>query len=183
MGLADELSYTIARPNAFHRGMQAIGSSRPGAWFFAHTLARADRLLDRISRGRLTVPAALARLPVLVLTSTGRRSGQPRQTHLIAVPFADSLALLGTNFGQPGTPNWVLNLEAEPRATVTHHGVRRDVVAQPATDAERAEILRASARVYGGYLKYQQRITGRRLRIFVLAEVVPGVEIGEQTGP
>jgi hypothetical protein len=42
------------------------------------------------------------------------------------------------------------------------------VLARPATAAEQDEVMVDSAGVYGGYLKYQQRITGRRLRIFVL---------------
>src|SRR5699024_6100674 len=115
-----------------------------------------------------TVPTALARVPVLVLTSTGRTSGQPRSVHLTAVPFGNALALLGTNFGQPRTPDWVRNLEAEPRAVLTHRGVSRPVVARPASDAERPQILEVAARIYPGYRDYQQRITGRRLRIFVL---------------
>jgi deazaflavin-dependent oxidoreductase (nitroreductase family) len=168
MGLATELSYVYRRPNAFHRAMQAFASTRFGAWFFSKTLAPVDRLLSRLSSGRLSVPAMLARLPVLVLTSTGRKTGQLRQTHLIAVPFEDTLALLGTNFGQHSTPTWVLNLEADPSATVTHGGITRGVVARAATATERARILAESASFYGGYAKYQQRITGRKLRIFVL---------------
>jgi deazaflavin-dependent oxidoreductase (nitroreductase family) len=168
MGLADELRYAYPRPNRFRRVMQAFASTRFGAWFFSKTLAPMDRVLSRVTHGRLTVPALMAGLPVLVLTHTGRRSGQPRHTHLIAVPFGETLALLGTNFGQPRTPTWVLNLETEPRATVTHDGVVREVIARPATDAERADVLARSTRFYGGYAKYQQRITGRRLRIFVL---------------
>ena len=101
-------------------------------------------------------------------TTTGRKSGLRRTSHLIAVPYADTLALLGTNFGQSGTPAWVLNLEADPRATLTHHGATLEAIARPATDAEQAEVLAGSAAVYGGYLKYQDRITHRRLRIFVL---------------
>jgi deazaflavin-dependent oxidoreductase (nitroreductase family) len=173
VGLAGDLSYAYARPNAFQRAMQAVASTRPGAWFFAKTLASMDRLLDRISKGRLTVPALMAGLPVLVLTSTGRRSGQPRQTHLIAVPYLDTLALLGTNFGQPTTPTWVLNLEAEPRASVTHGGQTRQVVARPAWADERVRILAESANFYAGYAKYQERITGRTLRIFVLEAPPP----------
>lgn len=168
MGLADELAYHYQPPNAFHRAMQAIASSRPGAWLFSQLLAPTDRLLSRMSKDRVSLPAVMARLPVLVLTTTGRRSGERRQTHLIAVPFQDTLALLGTNFGQASTPSWVLNLEADPRAAVTHGGTTREVAARSATDTERAQILAQSTRFYGGYLKYQQRITGRRLRIFVL---------------
>jgi len=116
------------------------------------------------------MPRLMAGLPVLVLTTTGRRTGRPRETFLIAVPVDDTLALLGTNFGQADTPAWVLNLEAQPRATVTHDGVTRAVLARPAGQVERSRILEASASVYGGYLKYQQRIHGRRLRIFLLEE-------------
>jgi deazaflavin-dependent oxidoreductase (nitroreductase family) len=168
VGLASELSYVYIRPNRFHRAMQAFAATRAGAWLFSKTLAPSDRILSRLSNGRFTVPALMARLPVLVLTTTGRRTGQPRHTHLIAVPFGDTLALLGTNFGQTSTPTWVLNLEAEPRATVSHRGVTRAVVARRATEVEHRKILAESSAFYAGYAKYQQRITGRRLRIFVL---------------
>jgi deazaflavin-dependent oxidoreductase (nitroreductase family) len=168
MSLVADLGYTHRRGNAFQRALQAFASTRPGGWFFSKTLARLDRVADRLTRGRVDLPQVLAGLPSLVLTTTGRRSGQQRPTHLIAVPLGDTLALLGTNFGQPHTPAWVLNLEADPRATVTYHGISRTVVARPATGPERAQILANSSGVYGGYRKYQQRITGRRLRMFVL---------------
>ena len=168
MGLADELSYVYPRPSALNRSMQAVAATRPGAWAFSKTVARIDRALADRTGGRTTLPALLAGLPVLELTTTGRRSGLPRRTHLIAVPTGDTLALLGTNFGQPRTPAWVLNLEAQPAATVTHRGISRAVLARAADESERASILAESARYYGGYLRYQERITGRRLRLFVL---------------
>src|SRR3712207_9062187 len=111
MGLAADLGYAHRPPNLLHRLVQAFASTRPGAWTFAHTLRHLDDVVGRLSRGRTSAPQLLAGLPVLDLTTTGRKSGQPRTSHLIAVPVADTLALLGTNFGQPGTPAWVLNLE------------------------------------------------------------------------
>jgi deazaflavin-dependent oxidoreductase (nitroreductase family) len=170
MGLVTELAYELPRPNPLQRGVQACASTRIGAWTFSKSLARMDRGLAVLTGGRTSMPRLLAALPVLVLTTTGRRSGRARATRLIAVPFDDTLALLGTNFGQASTPAWVLNLEADPRASVTYRGVTREVVARPATGAERTRILAGSAEVYGGYLSYQQRITGRTLRIFVLQE-------------
>jgi len=174
MGLATELSYALPRPNAVQRSVQAFASTRPGAWIFSKSLAPMDRVADRLTKGRTSVPRLLAGLPVLVLTSTGRKSGQPRESYLIAVPIGDTLALLGTNFGQPSTPAWVLNLEADPRARVTHGPLMRAVVARAATEPERAEVLANSTGVYAGYLRYQQRISGRRLRIFVLDPVPTG---------
>jgi deazaflavin-dependent oxidoreductase (nitroreductase family) len=168
VGLAADLDYVYPRPNVFHRGMQAFAATRGGAWLFAKTLAPTDRLLSKTSKGRITVPELVARLPVLVLTSTGRKSGQARQTHLIAVPFGDTLAVLGTNFGQADTPAWVFNLEAEPRAQVSYQGKTRNVIARAATETERVDILAKAGSVYVGYPKYRERISGRELRIFVL---------------
>jgi deazaflavin-dependent oxidoreductase (nitroreductase family) len=168
MGLAAELSYAHPRPNAFQRAVQAFASTRGGAWVFSKLLRHIDDAVGRLTHGRHSGPSLLAGLAVLDLTTTGRRSGRPRTSHLISVPLGDTLALLGTNFGQASTPAWVLNLEADPHATVSYRGTVRAVVARPATEDERAEVLAASAGVYGGYLKYQQRISGRRLRIFVL---------------
>lgn len=168
MGLAAELSYVHTEPNAFQRLVQACASTRPGAWAFAHTLRHVDDAVGRLTRGRHSAPGLLAGLPVLDLTTTGRKSGARRTTHLISVPVGDTLALLGTNFGQKATPAWVLNLEADPRAVVRYRGTERDVVARPAGETERAAVAARAAGIYGGYLKYQERITTRRVRIFVL---------------
>ena len=135
---------------------------------FSRTVATLDRAAAAATRGRTSGSEVLSGLPVLVLTSTGRRTGRARQTHLVGVPVGDELALLGTNFGQAATPSWVLNLEADPRAAVTYRGVTREVLARPATDEERPAVLAAARRVYPGYPAYQARITGRRVRVFVL---------------
>jgi deazaflavin-dependent oxidoreductase (nitroreductase family) len=168
VGLAADLDYRIGDPTRLHRSVRAVASTSLGAWALAHTLPAMDRAVARLSGGRTTAVELLAGLPLLGLTTTGRRSGQPRYAPLIAIPFRDSLALLGTNFGQAGTPTWVLNLEAEPRATVTHGDVSLPVVARLVDEAEREEVLARAGEVYIGYPKYLQRITGRRVRVFVL---------------
>lgn len=168
MGLSTDLGYRHRSPNAFQRGMQAFGSTRPGAWVFARTLRHLDTAVLRATRGRHTAPGLLAGLPVLDLTTTGRKTGRPRTSHLISVPVGDDLAVLGTNFGQPSTPAWVLNLEAEPRASLTHQQHTVAVVARAASDDEAREVMARARAIYGGYEKYQQRISGRRVRIFVL---------------
>jgi deazaflavin-dependent oxidoreductase (nitroreductase family) len=168
MGLAAELGYTYNAPNALQRLMQRFGATRAGAWLFSRTLRHLDDAVGRLTRGRHSVPGLLAALPVVEVTTTGRRSGRRRTSHLISVPVADTMALLGTNFGQPSTPAWALNLEAEPRATLTYRGTTLEVVARPATEDEVAEALASSAGIYGGYEQYRKRITGRRVRVFVL---------------
>ncbi|WP_151082885.1 nitroreductase family deazaflavin-dependent oxidoreductase [Nocardioides cynanchi] len=168
MGLADDLGYRLRRPNPFQALMQRFASTRPGAWVFSKALRHLDDAVGRLSRGRTSAPEVLAGLPVIDVTTTGRKSGLKRRSHLIAVPLDGTLAVLGTNFGQPSTPGWVLNLEANPRASVTYRRRTVQASARPATDDEYARVLAGSSQVYAGYLKYQQRITGRRLRIFLL---------------
>ncbi|MCU0311425.1 MAG: nitroreductase family deazaflavin-dependent oxidoreductase [Acidimicrobiales bacterium] len=173
MGLATELGYRHRPPNAFQRLNQRLGATRPGAWTFSKALPPLDRIVHRVSKGATSLPAVLAGLPVLMVTTTGRRSGAPRLTPLISVPVGDDLALLGTNFGQSRTPAWVHNLEADPHATVEFRGRAVAATARPATDAERASVWAASASIYGGYGTYQQRVTDREIRIFVLEATRP----------
>lgn len=168
MGLADDLGYQHRTPTVFQRLMQAFASSRPGSWLFSKLLRHLDAVVLRLSRGRHTVPGLLAGLPVLDLTTTGRKSHRPRTSNLVAIPIDDNLALLGTNFGQPRTPAWVFNLDAEPHASVHFRNVRVSVIARAATQDEHARVMARSAEIYGGYEKYQQRIRGRDVRIFVL---------------
>ncbi len=168
MSVAEDLDYRFTPANAVQRGLQALVATRGGAWVFARILPTLDTWVQRLTHHRHTLPGLLVGLPVVDLTTTGRRSGLPRTTHLIAIPHEDTLALLGTNFGQQSTPAWVLNLEAEPTATLSYRGATVQVVARPASDVEQAEVLARSERLYIGYRKYQSRITGRRLRVFVM---------------
>jgi deazaflavin-dependent oxidoreductase (nitroreductase family) len=168
MGLAAQLGYRHRRPNAFQRLVQKFASTRLGAWMFSKLLHHLDDLVGRLTHGRHSAPGLLAGLPVLDLTTTGRKSGARRTTHLISIPVGDTLAVLGTNFGQRSTPAWVLNLEADPHASVRFREREVAVVARPASESEREAVMAASAGIYGGYLKYQQRITGRTVRVFVL---------------
>lgn len=173
MGVAADLGYKFRKPNLFQRSMQSLASSKPGAWFFSHALRRLDTGMAKLTGGRMTIAESLAGLPVLDVTTTGRKSGQRRTSHLIAIPHGETLALLGTNFGQTATPAWALNLEADPHAHAQFKTRGLDVVARAASDEELATIFASSHEYYGGYAKYQQRITGRRIRGFILEPVSP----------
>lgn len=168
MAVATELGYRFQSPNVVQRGLQAMAATRAGAWTFARVLPPVDRTVDRLTRGRTSVPRLLAGLPVVMMTTTGRRSGQPRTTPLIAIPFGADLAVIGTRFGEPNTPAWVHNLEADPAAVLEHAGRRCEVVARAATQEESDEIWATAAGIYPGYPKYRNRISGRTIRVFVL---------------
>ncbi len=168
MGLADELGYHFPTVGPFRRTVQRMASTRPGARSLAVVVPALDSGAQRVTGGRRAMADVLAGLPVLELTTRGRRSGVLRTVHLIAIPHGATLALVGTNFGGTSTPAWVHNLEAEPRATVAFRGRGRTVRARPAGPTEHEPILLRAEALYAGYGRYRTRITGRRLRVFVL---------------
>src|SRR6478672_10144767 len=141
MGLATDLGYHHRTGNPIHRLIRAFAGTRAGGWVFSRVLRHLDDLVGRLTGGRRSAPELLAGLAVLDVTTTGRRSGQRRTSHLIAAPYDDTLALLGTNFGQASTPAWVLNLESDPHATVTVHNASREVTARPATPVEAERVF------------------------------------------
>ena len=67
---------------------------------------------------------ALGLVPSLVITTTGRRSGQPRSNPLLYVPDGDAYVVIGSNWGQQHQPGWALNLLAQPAAEVDVKGRR-----------------------------------------------------------
>jgi deazaflavin-dependent oxidoreductase (nitroreductase family) len=148
--------------------MWHISSSRPGAWLFARSMPQIDRIVLRVSRGQVTLAGTAAGIPVLTITTTGARSGLRRTTPLLGVPCGDDIAIIGTNFGQPGTPGWYYNLRAEPRAEVTYRNKSVTATAREADAEERQTILAQARKIYGGYEAYARRITGRQIPVMIL---------------
>jgi len=105
----------LAGPRALVR---RLGHAR---WFaFALRRLGGERLdgwLYRRSGGRLSI-AGPAMFPVMLLTTTGRRSGRPRTTPVIYIRDGDDLIVSSEHFGQQRPAAWPLNLEADPSATV-----------------------------------------------------------------
>lgn len=168
MGVMGELGYEHGESNAVQRALQQVVASRPGAWLFSTFMHLVDKPLFRISDGRHTLPSLLAGLPVVMLTTTGRRSGEPRTMPLLAFPSGKDLAVIGSNFGQSSTPGWVHNLEAEPSATVAYRDRTVPVLARRADDAETEAAFAVAATIYPGYARYRERAGHRDIRVFVL---------------
>ncbi len=168
MGLAEDLDYHVRPANPVQRAVHSVAASRPGSSVVSRILPSLDTWVQRLTHDRHSAPSLLVGLPVLDVTTTGRHSGLPRTSHLIAIPYGGTLALIGTNFARRATPAWVHNLEADPRAAVAYRGTTVRVMARPATDDEVAGVLSRSEEIYVGYRRYQARISARRLRVFVL---------------
>jgi deazaflavin-dependent oxidoreductase (nitroreductase family) len=126
-----------------------------------------DRLLGKLSGGRF-VAFGLRELPSMLLTTTGRKSGQPRTTPLLFAPDGDSFIVIGSNWGQRHHPAWSGNLLANPAATVMLNGEEIPVRAHLARDEERVRLRAKLLEVWPAYTAYEQRCEGRDLRIFRL---------------
>ena len=168
MGLISELDYEVKDANAIQRVTQKVAASGPGAWVFQRTMYPIDKGLYRLTKGRLTVPGLMAGLPVIMMTTTGAKTGKDRTMPLVGIPMGDDLAVMGSNFGQSSTPGWVYNLRAKPEATVEFGSESVAMAARSATTAETERAFEAGAAFYGGFPKYRQRASHRELEVFVL---------------
>ena len=162
MGVLNDLGYEVKNANGLQRVMQAVGSSRPGAWMFSKTLYQPDKILFKATGGRLTVPSVLAGLPVVMVTTTGAKTGQSRTMPLLGIPVGDDLAVIGSNYG------WVYNLEVDPLAVVGYRDHTVAVVARRADEIETDRVFELAGAVYPGYAKYRIRAHHRVIKVFVL---------------
>ena len=168
MGVLQELDYTVKPANGVQRAMQRVAQVGPVSKFFQKTLYAIDRPLYRWSKGRVTVPGLVAGLPVVMITTTGAKSGEPRSMPLLGIPVDGDLAIIGSNFGTERTPGWVHNLEADPHATVAWRDRSIDVVARRADQEEAERAFEVGTTAYSGFPAYRERAAHREIRVFVL---------------
>jgi F420H(2)-dependent quinone reductase len=119
----------------------------------------------RISGGRLM--AKVAQAPVLLLTTTGRRSGQRRTAPVCYLLDGERLVVIGSNAGNSHPPAWALNLLADPEAEVELRRKRQPVTARVAEGDEREDLWRRMNQLYSGFDDYEKR-TDRDIKVFVL---------------
>jgi deazaflavin-dependent oxidoreductase (nitroreductase family) len=116
---------------------------------------------------RLGLARWIGDVPILLLTTKGRRSGQPRTVPVMYVPGAEPI-LVASDGGSPSHPAWYLNLQAEPHAEIEIEGQRQVVVARTVTGEEREPLWRRAVALYPAYADYQRR-TDRQLPVIVLS--------------
>jgi deazaflavin-dependent oxidoreductase (nitroreductase family) len=160
---------SYADANLAQRSLRQFASTRPGSWLFARTLHHADRVVYRVSGGRTTLAALLSGLPVVMLTSTGAKSGRETTVPLLGFEEGDAVILIASNYGQAHNPAWLYNLRAHPQARVAVRGHRREVVAEEVESPERERYLAIAAVAYPGYRRYEQRAAPRRISVFRLS--------------
>jgi deazaflavin-dependent oxidoreductase (nitroreductase family) len=123
------------------------------------------RRVYRLTGGK--IGGQIGKLPVLLLTTIGRKSGQVRTQPLAYTQVGDGYAVIASKGGAAQHPLWYLNLRANPLAEVTVGRETRRVRARDAQGEERERLWRAFADLYPGYDRYAQK-TSRRIPVVVL---------------
>jgi deazaflavin-dependent oxidoreductase (nitroreductase family) len=139
---------------------KALGESS-----FYKVLGRLHLRLYRLSGGRVGHRAGT--LTNLLLTTTGRKSGQKRTCPVAYFEDRGRFVMIASNGGNEKHPVWYLNLKAEPRATIELGPRRLDVLASTAEGEERARLWEAAVRSNGQFAIYES-ITNRRIPVVVL---------------
>ncbi|KMS89557.1 nitroreductase family deazaflavin-dependent oxidoreductase [Prauserella rugosa] len=106
-------------------------------------------------------------VPTLVLTTTGRKTGQPRKFALIYQTHGDSYVVVASKGGAPDHPGWYKNLVADPHVTVQVGAKRFDAVARTASAEEKAELWPTMAAVWPAFDDYRAK-TNRDIPVVVL---------------
>lgn len=156
------------RPNLLQRGVKRIVVWRPISAVLAPILHRLDRPVLERSGGRHSLTSLLTGLPVVVLTATGAKSGQPRSVPLLAIPDGPNFVLIASSFGRSQHPAWYHNVRAHPQVTLRVGQQEGRYLAQEVNGEERERLWRLATARYPGYDAYARRAYPRQIPVILL---------------
>jgi F420H(2)-dependent quinone reductase len=125
-------------------------------------------VLYRCSNGM--IGGTIANSPVLLLTTTGRRSGKQRTVPLLYLLDGRNVVLVASNGGAVRHPDWWLNLQTTGEAWIQIKRIRRQVKAAQASVAEKQRLWPRLIAMYPGYKRYQE-ITDRDIPVVILHSI------------
>ena len=140
------------------------------AWFW-----KLHRWVYRASSGR--IGKTIGSMETLLLTTTGRKSGLPRDIVITYFEIDRKLVIIGSNLGRSHHPAWVHNLRADPRVSVRIGTHVRPMTAREAEGEEREHLWAEVVKRERAYRQYGKS-AGRRIPVVVL-ETGPGVQPDE----
>jgi deazaflavin-dependent oxidoreductase (nitroreductase family) len=142
---------------------QRLGGTRAGVVAIGRVVSPLQRQLYRRTGGRFSLTG---RAPVLLLTTTGRRTGKARTVPLLYLRDGDRVVICNVNPGFERPNPWVLNLRAQPRAQVQ---IGRDTItmrARPVSEDELDRYWPRLAKLWPAYQTFYDR--GGKRSVFVL---------------
>jgi deazaflavin-dependent oxidoreductase (nitroreductase family) len=160
--------YRYAEAGALRRIVRLATTSRPLAWLSARILHRIDRVVYRSTRGRATFSGWMSGLPVVLLHTTGARTGSPRTSPVLGIPDGNRLIVIGANFGRPQHPAWYHNLRVHPTVSVTVDGTTREFEAHELAGDERDRKFDEAVEMNPGWLRYRSWAGERQIPVIRL---------------
>lgn len=148
-----------------------LTTNRVATWLIKHVASRLDPLIFRATNGRLTCMGPPV-VPMLTLTTTGRRSGRRRSVHLACIEHGGDNLVVASSMGQQRHPGWRYNLEANPQVEVQARGERYAAQAERLSDAEKQAVWPQIRRALPQMKVYEKRVR-RNIRVFRLRRL-PG---------
>jgi deazaflavin-dependent oxidoreductase (nitroreductase family) len=150
-------------PGAVARWAKAAGGTRSGVWLIKRVLSPAQRIVYRRTHGRVSLTG---RLPVLLLTTTGRRSGKQRTVPVFYLRDNDRFVIC--NVRPPGerVNPWVINISADPDVLLEVSGTTLRARARPATEAELTDFWPQLVGVWPAYADFAA--SGGHRSVFIL---------------
>ena len=111
------------------------------------------------------------RWPLLLLTTTGARSGQPRVTPLNFTVDADRYVAIASKGGSATHPAWYLNLVANPEVTIEVGAETFRALASTAQEPERTRLFDQQAALMAFFDSYRRRVTARQIPVVIFERV------------
>jgi deazaflavin-dependent oxidoreductase (nitroreductase family) len=136
------------------------GLDKPVAVRIIKVMSRVNTRVYRLTGGRVgknwRIGAGIKKpVPICLLTTTGRKSGQPRTVPLCYLRDGANLVLVASQGGLPSNPQWYGNIRANPDVEIEIGKLRAAYRARPATPTERDRLWPALLELYADYASYQ----------------------------
>lgn len=153
----------------YERTLEKFARTPAGDWYMKRIAPRLDPPLLRLTGGRFS---SVYPVPIMLLTTTGAKTGKPRTLPLLYVTDGDQLVLIASNYGNTSHPAWYRNLVANPRVEVLAGAKSGTYVASEITEpAERDRAWDLALDMYAGYGDYEGRAGDRTIPLVRLSRV------------
>jgi deazaflavin-dependent oxidoreductase (nitroreductase family) len=151
-------------------GKTTQGAGSAATRFAMRVAGRLHRGVYRWSGGK--IGGKMGQLPILLLTTTGHKSGQARTWPLGYIRDGERLIIVASAGGEPKHPAWYLNLRSNPQVTIRLGDETITMHAETASGAERARLWERLTGVFPGFAEYQRKTT-REIPVVILSKVTP----------
>ena len=162
------INFENRRPELLQRLVHHVAEIVPMSWIPPRALVRVDRAFFRITHGRASWSAWISGLPIVMLTTTGARSGKPHTLPVLALPEGDHLVVIASNMGKPANPGWYYNLRAHPSVMITWKGSTVRMRARELIGDERQRYVDRGLEAYPWWAPYHRRAAPRLIPVIML---------------